>query len=401
MKAQFYSLISLLLAVPMLLFTVNYLGYTEQIGEVVSDRVISDQINQLVHSIEVDTTKAMEISGRRALLAATNHVINSGEFLDDSVENLTMLMLQGRINGSEAFLMLNNTMPNWSERISSKPVDFEVALSYGNISIENLDGFSIRVGMDLSITVNDIMKESKIEKSGVRKYVTISLAGLEDPIFPLETQGFIRRMVVPADPGYVGMNVVTGSQNSSGTCSGDVTFNKSEDDDTKILVAENLSSVTYGYHLGIILEDEANLSGDVSCWVTGNGSAVSLVTSAIESGYETIYIDQGTKSAWSLPVSENLAERYYYEAEGPTFLQRMEGNYTPSPNGIVTFIYVPELLEQAFPVSSYSRAAYRYFSDDGECYKVENTEGWFGMDSSDAAKFNITDLLTASPCDDS
>lgn len=398
MKGQFYSIIAILIAIPIFLFTVNYLTYSEKLSEIVSDRVISDQLKQLVFSIELDTEKAMKISGRRSLLAITNYVINSGEPVTDAVKNMTTLLMSGTINDSESFLLLNNTMPNWNQRITSKPVNFNVLLEYDNISIETTDAFSIRIGMDMNITATDKLDKVKIEKFDRRKFVSISIVGLEDPIFPLNTQGFIRRMIREADPTHVNMNVVTGSVNSSGSCSGPVTFNKSEDDNTKILVTENLTGVVFAKHLGIILEDEENLTGDISCYVTGNGSSVQLVTDAIASGYDVIYIGDDTKSAWSMPVAESLPQKYYYRTEGPTFLQRLEGNYTPSPDGIATFIYVPELQEQAFPIESYSRVAYRYFSDQGNCFKVENMDDWFGIDNTDAPKLNLTDLLTANPC---
>jgi hypothetical protein len=398
MKGQFYSIIAMLIVVPMFLFTVHYATYSERLGDTVSDRIISDQLSQLEYSVELDTEKAMEISTRRAILALTNYVVNSGEFLADADANITQVMLTGELNGSQDFMMINNTMPNWSERISGKPVDFNVVLEYGNISVENNDGFSLLVGMDINITVSDKLYRAKIVKEGLRKYVTVSVIGIEDPIFPLNTQGFVRRMIRKADPSHVNMNVVTGSSNSSGTCSGPVTFNKSEVDDSKILVAENLTGVTYTNHLGIILEDEDNLTGDVDCWVTGNGSAVSLVEEAIASGYDVIYIDDETKSAWSMPVAETLPERYYYRGEGPTFLQRLEGDYTPSQDGIFTFIYVPEIQEQALPIYDYSRVAYRYFSDEGDCYQVNNMDEWFGIDGTDAPELNLTDMLTGTSC---
>ncbi len=398
MKGQFYTIIALLIAIPMFLFVTNYLTYSENLGDTISDRVISDQLNQLVYSIELDTTKAMEIAGRRAVLTVTNYVIKYGEFVSDATANITTLMIDGEINGTPDYMMLNNTMPNWSQRIVSNPVNFDVVLEYGNISVENHDGFSVTIGMDINITATDKQKRVKIVKTNMRKYITVSVLGLEDPFFPLNTQGFVRRIIRHADPAYANMNVVEGSANSSGTCSGQVTFNKSEDDDTKILVAENLTGVTYSNHLGIILEEDDNLTSHVACSVTGNNSAVSLVSDVLTYGYDVIYIDGGTKSAWSMPVAESLPERYYYRADGPTFLQRLEGNYTPSPDGIATFIYVPELQEQAFPVEDYSRTAYRYFSGDGDCYQVNNMPGWFGMDGSDAQKLNLTDLLTATPC---
>jgi hypothetical protein len=399
MKAQFYSIIALVITLPIFIFTVNFLTYSQRISYSVADRVISDQINQLVGSLELDTEKAMEICGRRALLAATNYVIEGGIPLDDASANITTLMLKGTINGTADFMMINNTMPNWSQRISSKPVNFDVTLEYGNVSIESSNGFSLTLGMDLNVTVCDKLQIAKIEKVNLRKLVTISLLGLEDPFFPMNTQGFIRRIIRRASPSHFSLNLVDGSANSSGSCSGDVTFNKSLDDDTKILVAENVTGVVFSRHMGIILEDEENLTGDIDCYLTGNSSAVDIVNGTVTStGYETVYIDGLTKWAWSMPGAEKLQERYYYPGNGPDFLKRLEGDYTPSANGIVTLIYVPELEEQAFEIDDYSRVAYLYFSGQGGCEKVRNTPEWFGIDSSHADEFNVSDLTTGESC---
>lgn len=400
MRAQFYSLIAVVIAFPIMIFAMQYLTYSQKSNYSISDRVISDQLHQLVNSIELDTEKAMEISGRRALIAATNFVLNSGAPFSNANDNLTELMLYGSINGTENFMMMNNTMANWSYRISSIATDFDVFLEYGNISIENNNGFSLLIGMDLNMTITDKLKITKMEKINSRKSVTISVVGMEDPIFPLNTQGFVRRIIRLSSPVYFTKRVLVASDNSSGSCSGDVTFNKSECDTNKILVADDSSGVTFACHLGIILDDNEDLSGDTSCYLTGNGSSVNLVNETVtSSGYWKIYVDEDSKSAWSMPGAENLGERYYYKGSGPDFLQRLEGNYSPSSKGIVTFIYLPELEEQAYPVGDYSRVAYRFFSDQGTCDKVRNAPGWFGLDNTHAPEFNLTDILTADTCD--
>ncbi len=400
MNGQFYSVIAILIVIPIFIFTIQYLNYSQSMDNAISDRVISDQLGQLAYSIEIDTKKAMEVSGRRALLEATNFVINSGEPLSDAVENLTTLMTLGSINGSESFLLQNNTMPNWSARITGKPVNFDVTLEYGNITIENNDGFSIRIGMDINMTLTDKLKRARIEKTNVRNYVTISLIGLEDPIFPLNTYGFVRRTIRRPPQPHANFNLVSVSTFAIGSCTGPVTFNKSEDDDTKILVADNITGVVYSRHLGIILGDTDNLSAQIDCYISGNSSAVSLIAGFTqESGYEKVYIDADSKSAWSMPIADEIGELYYYRDGGPDFLQRLEGNLSGNPDGIATFIYVPEMEAQAFSTESDSRVAYRYFNGEGECLQVRNMPDWYGMDSTDAEKFNFTDLLTSDPCE--
>ncbi|MCK5547795.1 MAG: hypothetical protein KAI64_02190, partial [Thermoplasmata archaeon] len=100
MKAQFYSILALIFTLPIFIYTMYYLTYSERMSYSLADRIVSDQINQLVGSIELDTEKAMEISCRRALLAATNFVLNSGTPLSNATSNITTLMLAGEMSGS-------------------------------------------------------------------------------------------------------------------------------------------------------------------------------------------------------------------------------------------------------------------------------------------------------------
>ena len=309
-------------------------------------------------------------------------------------------MTTGTINGSYSFLLENNTMPNWSQRISAKPVNFDVVLEYGNISVENNDGYSLKVGMDINITVSDSLGKARLERRNVRNYVTISLVGLEDPMFPLNTQGFVRRTIRKPPLSDAWKRLVSSPTYAYGGCAGPVTFNTSEDDDTKILVAQNLTGVVFSRHLGIILDESDNLSGQIGCYFTGNASAYDIISAFSDgSGSPLVYMDGDGLSVWSAPAASDLAERYYYSAGGPDFLQRLEGDYTYNPDGLSTFIYVPEFEEQALPVKSRSRVAYRYFSDVGSCSQVNGMPAWFGMDSTDASRFGVGDLLTATPCE--
>jgi len=400
MRAQFYSMIAVLITLPILAFLTSYASFYQSLGYGVSDRVVSDQLHQMSDSIEMDTIKAMEITGRRALLAATNFVINSGRPLGDARANITTLMLTGNINGTFNFMMTNNTMPNWSQRISSKPVNFDIVLEYGNISIDNLGGFSLIIGMDYNLTVTDRIKTVRIDRLNMRKYVTISVIGIEDPVFPLSTQGFIRRLIRPAWPAHFAIRILAASGNYSGACSGLATFNKSECDASKILVADDSDGVVFSCFRGIVLGDDDNLTGNIGCYISGNSSAVGLVNGTINStGYGIIHIDNETVSVWSLPGPVNLSERLYYAGNGPDFLKRLEGNLTPSPNGLVTFAYIPELEEQAIPIGPFSRVEYLYFSDQGSCTRLRYSPAWFGFGSASADMLNVSALLTGTICE--
>jgi hypothetical protein len=401
MKAQFYSMLAVALAIPIFVFTVYYVSHSSSLGDAVSERVISDQMKQLADSIELDTAKAIEISGRRALLEVTSYVVSSGEPLSDASENITALMLTGVLNGSESFMMNDNTMPNWSARISAKDTNFDVSIGYGNLTVENGDGFSIHVSIDVNVTVAEKLGRAMIQKVNVRKDAYVSVVGLEDPLFPMQTQGFIRRTIRRAPMGYAADMLLSVPTYAYGNCTGPLTFDKSEVDTSKILVAENLSGVVYARHLGIILADSDDMSGQIGCYLTGNASAYVILHAFSESwpGAE-VHVDQQGKSAWSLPLADDLQGRYYYAGGGPDFLERLEGRLEESPDGISTFVYVPELEEQALPVTPDSRVEWRYFAGDGDCYQVRGLPAWFGVDTTDAAEYGLSGLLsTAKTCE--
>jgi hypothetical protein len=394
-------MIAVALAIPLFVFTVYYVSHSGSLGDAISERVVSDQMKQLADSIELDTAKAVEISGRRALLEATSYVVSSGEPLSDARENITALMLTGSLNGSASFMMQDNTMPNWSARISAKDTNFDVSIAYANLTVENGGGFSILLGIDVNITVTEKLGRARIERVNVRKEAYVSVVGLEDPIFPMETQGFIRRTIRRAPLGYAAQRLLSVPSYAYGNCTGPLTFDKSEVDTTKILAAENLSGVVYARHLGTIISDSDNMSGQTGCYLTGNASAYEILSSFTQAHPDaSVRMDQESKSAWSLPLAEDLQGRYYYAGGGPDFLERLEGRLEESDGGISTFVYVPELEEQALPVTPDSRVEWRYFSGDGDCYQLRGLPAWFGMDTDDAARYGLSDILTtAKPCE--
>jgi hypothetical protein len=226
------------------------------------------------------------------------------------------------------------------------------------------------------------------------------VVGLEDPIFPMQTQGFIRRTIRQAPLGYAAQRLVYVPTYAYGNCTGPLTFNKSEVDTGKILAADNLSGVVYSRHLGIILSDTDNLSGQTGCYLTGNGSAYEILYAFAQAhpGAD-VHVDQVSKSAWSLPLIDYLQGRYYYAGGGPDFLERLEGKLSESGDGVSTFVYVPELEEQALTVTPDSRVEWRYFSGDGDCYQVRGLPAWFGMDADDAEEYGLSALLTSKACE--
>ena len=389
MKAQFYSLITVLIVAPLMMYILFYITASQTIGYSGAEKVVADQIQQVERNIERDFGRAVGISCRRALLAASSNIITEGRYVNSSADILLELMLNGTLGGNESFYMINNTLENWKSAMLDIETGFETILDYDNLQIENHDGLNVKAAVNLSVSVSDKLGIAGVDR-GVKKTVLVSVKDINDPIFPLNTQGYIKRSIREYPYPYYAVKIVKG--NSSGSCSGVVSFDPEATDSEKILVTRNASGIS-GFR-GVV--GETDDAPDVSCYIIGASGAVELINQTImHSNYTQIYLDSNTSGVWSLPINEGIANGYYYKENGPDMLMRLEGNLSPSVNGFQTFVSIPELETQGVPVrETQTRVAYLYFSD--QIYNGQRVRGlpdWFRIDAEHAAIYNLTELL--------
>ncbi len=394
MKGQFYSVIAILIAVPIMLF-ISFYMISQTRGSNIYERIVADQVHQLAKSIENDFDKALVTSCRRALIAASDRVILNGTPLDNSILRLKELMESGTLYGEEAMLMINNTLNNWTERISNVPSAFHTDLGYSGVNVEHEDYSTLRVSAILNITVTDGLGIAKVVKKNVEHEVSVSVENMEDPIFPLKTNGVLTRTIRISPFTYRGKKLVLGL-NSKGSCTGNVTFEKSECDATKILVVQNISGVDFDCYRGVVVEESINLDNDTECYVSGNESAIELInTTVTQTGYQRIYLDDQTNSVWHLPIQLELERGYYFRGEGPDYLKRLEGKLETTPNGLESLINAPELESMNIPVKENQVSLdYLYFSDqDYIGYGVRGLPEWFRINQTIAERYGLSELF--------
>ncbi|UCC91676.1 MAG: hypothetical protein JSV39_00150, partial [Candidatus Aenigmatarchaeota archaeon] len=268
MRGQFYSILAILITIPVVVFISFYV--TSQGGETgIYENIVADQIHQVERSVENDFGKALVTSGKRALIAGDDYVVMSGNALSDAIAGIKELMENGTIEGNESMLMVDNTLANWTNKILAVPVNFQVNLSFANLGISGNDSFHIRASAKLNVSVADELGIGRIDKEDMYYEALIPVEGAEDPIFTLKTNGVLTRSVKVSKYAYRAKKLVIGGTNSSGSCSGEVTFDKLECD-SKVLVTENTTGVNFGCFSGFVIEDSVNLSGSSDCYLTGN-----------------------------------------------------------------------------------------------------------------------------------
>jgi hypothetical protein len=393
MRGQFYSAIAIAITIPIVMF-ISYYVYSQGGETGIYENIVADQIHQTERSVENDFGKAMVTSGKRALIAGDDYVVMSGKAMSDAIAGIKELMENGTIEGNESLLMVNNTLGNWTDKILNVPVNFHINISFADLEISNYDSFNIYSSSSLNISVADELGIARVDKEDMDYETLIPVEGAEDPIFTLETNGVLTRSVKISPYPYRGKKLVEGGDNSSGSCSGEVTFNKSECD-SKILVAENTTGVSFGCFGGFVIEDSVDLSVSSDCYVTGNGSSLEMVSQAIsETGYENVYLDSNTKSVWHLPIREEIDSKYYFSGNGPNFLKRLEGDMNSSSDGMETFVNLPEFQSYGIPIKeNVVSVAYIYFRDqDYIGYPVRGLQSWFRVNKTFSDKYGLTEL---------
>jgi hypothetical protein len=392
-RGQMYSIIAIMIIIPVVFFISFYITATQNMKFGTVEKVVADQQHQVEQQIERDFERAVRITGRRAILAAVNNIIVTGSYLDNSTLRLHELITNSSIYGQPSMIMANNTLSEWKSRMLQQNHSFLIEMNFSDPVIGNYDGINIRISMLLTVNVSDSLNVSRIDRA-VWKDVIVSIDGIEDPVFPLSTSGYVKKVVKEYPYSYYARKI-QGTLNS-GNCSGNATYSSSDPQaSAKILVVKNTTGISnpvlQGFK-GVVAEESENLgSKGVSCFVSGAAGALQNI-----SENQTVYIDNLTTSAWLLPINQGAEGAYYYRGIGPNLLQRLEGDLSESPDGkglesfVQNEIGIPDKPMQ-------TRVDYLFFSNQSHtgCMKARWTDDWLRLQPSEMARYNLTGLSYA------
>ncbi len=395
MDGQVYSIIAAFLAIPVILFASGFLFAAQEQSAGSMEKVVSDQVGELSRSMAEDFDRAVEIAAKRAILASINNVIIYGQGLNSSTGGIAELMLNGTLNSADIYIMENNTLDDWRTRILGVTVDLQKALSYSSLSVSLADPFTMNFSVRVSINVTDVT--GRIRFSGGRvSLANVALYEFEDPLHPLHTNGYSKRLLKKYGMGYAARKLVSGNASASGaSCSGSISFNASQANGSSILVVYNASGLS-GF-AGVLSETaDAPATG---CYIKSAPNAVSIVNQTLKlANYSQLYLDNKTKSAWHLPVTGAVDNGLYFgfAGNGMSFLKRLEDNITnQSSNGLESFVNIPELQALGLSVDTgKSMVDDLYFSTVSYPGKaVRGMQAWLRLDNGTAARYNLSELL--------
>jgi len=208
LQGIFYSGVTILIVTLLALHIVTYMDAVRSQGEQVTVRIRANELGNFVDSMALDMPRVIDISTRRALIAAINEVDLQGVGLDDAQYCLHELVMNGTIYGTSSYWLNASTVYDWADRIAVLGANkgLTVNFTFGNFDIVPYDSFSLHASLDWSVNVSDNVGTMKVFRTYTTS-VLISIANLEDPLYPLHTRGLANNIIVPAN--FTVTNVTT------------------------------------------------------------------------------------------------------------------------------------------------------------------------------------------------
>ncbi|MBU0953117.1 MAG: hypothetical protein KKA90_01695 [Nanoarchaeota archaeon] len=394
MKGQAYSLMALVIAIPLFsLFAFSLTTFQEQ-HSAVAEMVVIDQMRIVEKTIEADFQKGVTTSAKRAFIAITDHVVTNGEFMDNTGYRGVELILNGTLYGVPNTLMQNNTLTDWKMKIQNITTGFETSISFLTPQLDNISGMTISGTYDILVNISDPFGRAIFEKR-TKTPLFFTVEGFDDPLYIAKTSGIIKRTYNLSLYSYYAKKLLTGSA-SSGNCSGLVTFDEGDTGEGKILVTTDPTGIT-GF-TGIIGEGAGTPS--VSCFVVGAAGAIAAITQTLnDEPYPFITLDNFTNGVWHIPLNDTVLTKRYQVGVGASVYERLQGNFTGNNYSMLdaldSFVYIPELEDAGLPVKeNQSIVDFYYFqSQEAKGYHVRHLPDWVKINTRFAEYYNFSDLL--------
>ncbi len=392
-KGIFYSILTIILLIPIITLSSTYSETLRGYGVDIGYNVRMKSGLYFLNSVNEDFDRAVQIIGRRSITACLNHVINEGEGLDSAEDLIVELFENKTLNGTPSDIMDYNIYEwmNKSNQIAEKR-GFFLERELKSVSISMEDPWNVMFHVDFYIKLGDKGNLFSYEKN-VTKSIPVSIVGLEDPMYILNTQGKITRKVEKYE-GYL-TNLILSSSGGNGWDSG-VSI-KTDDPssvsnkDEKVYVNETVSS-SHSSFAGVVAESNSTSIG--TAYVTDNDwDNVKNNTRIVVEG------NQG--EVWEIENLYNLHEnKLYIAGNGPSYLDRLEGKLvnTYPGAGLESLVDKDEIIEKTGSCQDRSNVDYIYFNTSIlNIYKVKGmpaTLSWeFRIDEDHRPVYGVNNTL--------
>ncbi len=400
-KGLVYSIIAIMLFSLLVVLTLSQSALLNTGERSTVNKLSSDFMISFVSTVDRDYDKALDVSSRRAIVSAVNHMIN-GTILPDAEATLEELITNGTINGTAEPLMDANTISYWLSNMQARGLaaGLDVKLQMANFSVSEYDSFDLLMNATISLNVSSPGTRASVSRI-LHKSAVVSIENFTDPFYSFETAGLIPRTISISPYSNYSAHLVSG-QNASGAVTGWTAFaannaaawaiaNKS----AKILVVVNgsaINSTTQSLFAAVVTE--LNVSLSAANYLNGAAGAVSRLP---DGSYA--FLDATSRALWNKTaldrLDDTINEEYYVASSGgPGFLDRLELHFNNTRvYGLETIVSLPELQDKSLPAySNTTLVDYLYFQNATVAGK--GVRGlyytWFKVDAAHEALYGVT-----------
>jgi len=192
MKGVFYSVMTLMLLLPIVSYLVLYSDVIKSQNEELAQRITGEKLASFSKSIDIDLKKALNIYARRSIGNAVAHIETNGTPIDNSNVRLKELFTNNTIYGSSA--ALNSSIYEWRDKIiiRGRQLGFDTTINFSNVYFAPYDSFNVilNVSVEVNITAGDTTVYRNYNES-----VIVSIEDYEDPLYTLNTNGLVKNII--------------------------------------------------------------------------------------------------------------------------------------------------------------------------------------------------------------
>lgn len=393
-KGIFYSILTIIIMVPLLTLSSTYSEALRGYGTDIGSNVRMKSGLYFLNSVNEDFDRAVEIIGRRSMTACINKVIIDGNGLSSAENSILELFENSTLDGVPSD-MVDYTIYEWMNKsdVMAGKRGFVLEREIRSIGISMEDPWNVMLTIDLRMKLGDKENLFYYEKNETRK-VPVSIDGLEDPIYILNTGGRVTRKVDKSVASPTSLITSGSGGNGWGAGTSIKTGDPASvtDKDEKVLVVSSTSS-SHAAFAGV---------------VTGSNSTPLGAPYVLAGGWDNVpnstrVVAEGTQGeVWDIQNLYDIhGKRLYVAGDGPSFLDRIEGSLvnTYPGAGLESLVDKDEILEKTGYVEDRSNVDYIYFNGASpNIYYVKgmpSKASWsFRIDEAHRARYGVDNTLS-------
>lgn len=262
-------------------------------------------INNFIKDVDTDIDRGFYISSFRSMLAIGDFITANNTYMPDIDAAFEEALINATIMNESHALLTGASFTEWTEKIKDEALKIDIIIDFivSNITLNQSDPWKMDMEMDITYNITD---KKQTASWMISKHIEteLSIIGLEDPMYSLNTYGKI----------------------------------------------------------------------------------INKITRANETNFDDFDV-----------LKNHIASSYYIESErGPSFLMRLEGNFSNSTDGIESIVNLKELEIQGLSINNASAVDYIYFSNESisnciinETINETASYNWFRLDDADSYHLNL------------